>query len=110
MVGMGDMANTLRREEGNEYRCTCLWSLATCSDERAGVYHLRVQLRTPANRSRLALLWRFLSLHCGALYRDVRVSFDHLPAFRVAWQRFPRDRPALAQYGAFVGNAAGLAR
>jgi protein-S-isoprenylcysteine O-methyltransferase Ste14 len=49
-----------------------------------GLHHLRLQLQQAAIASRLAFVWRFQRLHCRAVYRDVWLSVDDLPAFRLA--------------------------
>ena len=116
-VGTGDRAvmvrtgNNPRREEDNEHRQTHLpmasgpsWSSTRWSSSSS-----RLALRTRARAGIGAPLARSRP-SCGALYRDVRLSLDHLPAVRMAGQRVPWCQPAFAQYGTPLGNADGLER
>src|SRR5215831_1939207 len=74
-----------------------LWSLGAGDHQHRGVRDFRLQLHKAENRPRLAFLWRFLSVHRGAVHRDVRFPADDLPAFRMAHAHLSGPRSLLAR-------------
>src|SRR6266511_216686 len=72
------------KEVRNAHGYPSLWPLVPCRHQLGSLSHLCLQFHAPAQCPRLAFVWRVRGLPGGAVYGNVRLSADHLPARRLA--------------------------
>src|SRR5262245_58836037 len=83
-------------EVRDAYRHPGLWPLVPCHTQLGSVHHLRLQFHTPAQCTRLALVWRVRGLSGGAVYGNVWLSADHLPTSGLVGPALSRAGPPVS--------------
>src|SRR6516225_12269144 len=110
-VRPGGQARIVKRSKTNDSRHHAgLWPLGTGDHQHCRLCDICLQFYKAEDEPRLAFLRRLLGLHRRAVHRDVRLSADDLPAFRLADAHLSGYRSLLARCGTFVVDIVWAAR